>query len=76
MHEDRAVVLYHTRTCAQCFEKDVVHLAQRWRKEKNLSVTRGFDPQTLRLCVGLLQPLSSLTSQANQSTLLQLQKKI
>ena len=55
MHEDRGVVFYHTHSCAQCFEKDVVHLAQQWYNEENLSFTRGFDPQALRLCIRLLQ---------------------
>ena len=54
MHQDRGVVFYHTHSCAQCFEKDVVHLAQQWYNEENLSFTRGFDPQALRLCIRLL----------------------
>ena len=64
MHQDRGVVFYHTHSCAQCFEKDVVHLAQQWYNEGNLSFTRGFDPQALRLCIRLLQPLGSLVTQA------------
>ena len=51
------------------FEKNIVHLAQRLHYEKIWVLREDSVLRLLRLCVRLLQPLGSLASQVNQSTL-------